>query len=289
MAAGAPAGLQTILEHGCFGGVQGYYRHDSAVIGLPMQFGVFQPPQARLGPVPVLTFLAGLTCTEETFAIKAGAQRVAAELGLMLVTPDTSPRGAGVVGEAAAWDLGVGAGFYLDASAEPWQRHWRMGSYVAQELPALVAAAFPARAGAQGLFGHSMGGHGALTLALRQPGRWRSVSAFAPICAPMQCPWGQKALSAYFGDAAAHGTLWAAHDATALIESGARLPDLLIDQGLDDRFLAEQLHPDRFEAACRAAGQPLTLRRHSGYDHGYFFIASFVEDHLRHHARFLLG
>ena len=289
MATDTLAGLKTISEHGCFGGVQGYYRHDSAVIGLPMRFGVFQPPQVRRGPVPVLSFLAGLTCTEETFAIKAGAQRVAAELGLMLVTPDTSPRGAGVEGEAAAWDLGVGAGFYLDATAEPWQRHWRMGSYVAQELPALIAAAFPARAESQGLFGHSMGGHGALTLALRHPGRWRSVSAFAPICAPTQGPWGRKAFGAYFGDAETQAADWAAHDATASIESGARVPELLIDQGLDDRFLAEQLHPDRFEAACRAAGQPLTLRRHAGYDHGYFFIETFIEDHLRHHARFLLG
>jgi S-formylglutathione hydrolase len=234
----------------------------------------------------VLVWLAGLTCTEETFAIKAGAQRVAAELGLMLVTPDTSPRGTGLQGADAAWDFGTAAGFYLDATQAPWATHWRMESYVTQELPALLAARFHARPGPIGLFGHSMGGHGALTLGLRHPALVASVSAFAPIAAPMHCPWGTKAFTGYLGD---DRKLWAAHDATALIESGARLPPLLIDQGLADKFLTEQLHPQRFEAACAAAGQPLTLRRHAGYDHGYYFIASFVEDHLRHHAAALSG
>jgi S-formylglutathione hydrolase len=277
--------MQTLSVHGCFGGTQGFYKHDSAVIGLPMKFGVYVPPQAQAGPVPVLYYLAGLTCTEETFAIKAGAQRVAAELGLMLVTPDTSPRDTGIEGADASWDFGHGAGFYLDATQPPWSRHFRMESWVTQELRELVAARFPARDDRVGLFGHSMGGHGALTLALRHPGRYQSVSAFAPIAAPTQCPWGDKAFSGYLG---ADRAAWAQHDATALIQAGHRLPPLLIDQGLADKFLAEQLHPHLFEHACAQAGQPLTLRRHEGYDHGYYFIASFVEDHLRHHAATLL-
>jgi S-formylglutathione hydrolase len=280
----------TISQHACFGGVQGFYQHSSSVIGLPMRFGVFLPPQAQQGPVPVLVYLAGLTCNEETFAIKAGAQRVAAELGLMLVTPDTSPRNTGIAGADEAWDFGTGAGFYLDATQAPWAHHWRMESYITGELPALLAQHFAVRSGEHpvimGLFGHSMGGHGALTLALRHPGLYRSVSAFAPIAAPMRCPWGVKAFTGYLGPGRA---AWAAHDATALIESGARCPSLLIDQGEADKFLVEQLLPHRFEAACRDAGQPLTLRRHAGYDHGYYFIASFVEDHLRHHARALLA
>ncbi len=276
--------LTTLSEHACFGGVQGFYQHDSVETGTPMKFGVFVPPQAQQGPVPVLFYLAGLTCTEETFAIKAGAQRVAAELGLMLVTPDTSPRGTGVEGADAAWDFGTGAGFYLDATQAPWHKHWRMGSYVTRELRTLVLQHFEARDDRIGLFGHSMGGHGALTLALRNPGLFQSVSAFAPIAAPMQCPWGIKAFSGYLGDDRA---AWMRHDATALIQAGARVPPLLIDQGLGDKFLPDQLHPDVFEAACAAAGQPLTLRRHAGYDHGYYFISTFVEDHLRHHARTL--
>jgi S-formylglutathione hydrolase len=274
--------LETLSEHASFGGVQGYYRHESDSIGLPMRFGVYRPPQALAGAeVPALVWLAGLTCTEETFAIKAGAQRVAAELGLMLVTPDTSPRDTGVAGADDAWDFGHGAGFYLDATQPPWAPRWRMESYVTRDLPAALAAGFPWRRDRLGVFGHSMGGHGALTLALRHPGVYRSVSAFAPIAAPMQCPWGVKAFTNYLGDDRAG---WAAHDATELIKGGARAPALLVDQGLSDKFLAEQLNIDRFEAACREAGQSLTLRRHAGYDHGYFFIASFVEDHLRFHA-----
>jgi S-formylglutathione hydrolase len=277
--------LELLSEHACFGGVQGFYRHASSTIGLKMRVGVFRPPQALAGArVPALVWLAGLTSTEETFAIKAGAQRVAAELGLMLVTPDTSPRDTGVVGADESWDFGTGAGFYLDATQPPWAAHWRMDSYVTRELPQWLATHFPWRRERLGVFGHSMGGHGALTLALRHPGTYRSVSAFAPVAAPTQCPWGIKAFTNYLGD---DRTAWAAHDATELVKAGARAPALLVDQGLADKFLAEQLHVDLFEAACRAAGQPLTLRRHAGYDHGYFFIASFVEEHLRFHAQAL--
>lgn len=272
--------VTTRSTHACFGGVQGYYEHDSAVIGLPMRFSVYQPPQAADHPVPVLFYLAGLTCTEETFMIKAGAQRLAAELGLMLVTCDTSPRGAGIAGETDSWDFGAGAGFYLDATATPWSTHYRMASYVTEELHNLILEHFPANPARVGIFGHSMGGHGALTLALKHPGLYQSVSAFAPIAAPSQCAWGEKALSGYLGNDPA---AWAQHDATALIAAGHRCPPLLIDQGLSDQFLA-QLHPDRLEQVCQQARQPLTLRRHHGYDHGYYFISTFMADHLTHHA-----
>ena len=278
--------VELLSEHGCFGGVQGFYRHESQEIGLPMRFSVFAPPQARQGPVPVLFFLAGLTCTEETFMIKGGAQRVAAELGVMLVAPDTSPRGANIPGESDAWDFGIGAGFYLDATQEPWSRHYRMGSYVAQELLQLVLAEFPARADRVGIFGHSMGGHGALTLALRHRDVYRSVSAFAPIAAPSQCPWGEKAFDNYLGsDKAA----WLQYDASALMQQlQTPFPQgILIDQGLSDKFLEQQLLPQAFEAACAQAQQPLSLRRHEGYDHGYYFISTFMEDHLRFHHRIL--
>lgn len=280
--------LELLSEHGSFGGVQRFYKHASNEIGLPMRFALYLPPQALAGkPVPLLTFLAGLTCTEETFTMKAGAQRTAAELGLALLMPDTSPRGAGVDGEDHHWDFGVGAGFYLDATQAPWSGHWCMESYLVQELLPAVAGEFGLDDGKQGLFGHSMGGHGALTLALRHPGRFASVSAFAPICAPTQCPWGHKAFTGYLGQ---DESTWRAHDASVLMaqQSGAPYPEgILIDQGLADKFLAEQLHPEAFEAACARVGQPLTLRRHAGYDHGYYFIASFVDDHLRHHARAL--
>ena len=279
------ASWELLSEHACFGGVQRFHRHASAVIGLPMKFGLYLPPQALAGEsVPLLVYLAGLTCTEETFAIKAGAQRLAAQLGLVLLTPDTSPRGAGVPGEADAWDFGVGAGFYLDATQAPWSTHWRMESYLLQDLLPQVWAGAPVRQAATGLFGHSMGGHGALTLALRHPGVFNSLSALAPICAPMQCPWGVKAFSGYLGD---DRSAWAAHDASALMAAQTAAPypqGILVDQGLADKFLAEQLHPNAFEAACAAVGQPLMLRRHAGYDHGYYFIASVIDDHLRHHV-----
>ncbi len=281
-------GLETLSEHRCFGGTVGYYRHRSAVNDCDMRFAVYLPPAASRGPVPVVTWLAGLTCTEETFMIKAGAQRVAAELGLMLVAPDTSPRGEGVPdAEDAAWDLGLGAGFYLDATEPPWSAHYHMYSYLVNELSATIAGAFPADMARQGVFGHSMGGHGALVLGLRHPELYRSVSAFAPIAAPSRCPWGQKAFSAYLGEDRAS---WSAWDATELVRRGrdlARRPQILVDQGLADPFLQSQLFPEAFEAACAESGQALKLRRHAGYDHGYFFIASFMEDHLRHHAGLL--
>jgi S-formylglutathione hydrolase len=277
--------LELLGEHACFGGVQRFYRHASGEIGLPMRFSVYLPPQAEHAKVPALLYLAGLTCTEETFAMKAGAQRLAAELGLALIAPDTSPRGADVPGEADSWDFGVGAGFYLDATQSPWAQHWRMERYLMAELLPLLGQALPIDESRIGITGHSMGGHGALTLALKYPGRFRSLSAFAPICAPSQCPWGQKAFTGYLG---ADTATWAAHDASALMsrQHGAPYPGgILIDQGLDDKFLPTQLHPELFEAACAQAGQPLTLRRHARYDHSYYFVASFIADHLAHHAR----
>jgi S-formylglutathione hydrolase len=275
--------LELISEQGCFDGLQRVYQHQSGATGLPMRFSVFLPPQASLGPVPGLFYLAGLTCTEETFMTKAGAQRTAAELGIMLIAPDTSPRDANVPGESDNWDLGLGAGFYVDATMAPWNRHYRMYSYLL-ELVGLVQRALPLDAARTGIFGHSMGGHGALVLALRNPAIFRSVSAFAPICAPAQCPWGERAFAAYLGgDMAA----WRAHDACALMNAAdCPFPDgILIDQGLDDKFLAGQLNPQAFQMACRSAGQPLTMRRHAGYDHGYYFISTFVEDHIRFHHR----
>ncbi|MES2919133.1 MAG: S-formylglutathione hydrolase [Pseudomonadota bacterium] len=284
----------TLLSaHTCFGGEQRFYQHESTVIGLPMRFGLYLPPQAEQGPVAAVMFLAGLTCTEETFAIKAGAQRLAAELGLALLTPDTSPRGAAVPGEADSWDFGVGAGFYLDATQAPWARHWRMESYLLQELLPLLGESTPVDTTRLGLMGHSMGGHGALTLAFRHPGRFASLSALAPICAPTQCPWGEKAFTGYLGD---DRSAWAAHDACELIRQRheAGLPPLypqgiLVDQGLGDKFLAGQLHPHLLERACSGAAQPLTVRHHEGYDHGYYFISTFIADHLRFHGVSLAG
>jgi S-formylglutathione hydrolase len=246
-----------------------------------MRVSVFTPPQARGGHrVPVVWWLSGLTCTEENFTVKAGAQRVAAELGVLVVAPDTSPRGEGVPDDAA-YDFGQGAGFYVDATVEPWARNFRMKSYIERELPAIVEAELPADMTRQGIMGHSMGGHGALTIALRNPGRFKAVSAFAPISSPMRCPWGEKALGGYLGE---DREAWAKYDACALIDGGARLPDLLVDQGTADGFLETQLKPELLKAACDKAGIPLTLRMQEGYDHSYFFIASFIEDHLRWHA-----
>ncbi|WP_318013493.1 S-formylglutathione hydrolase [Paucibacter sp. Y2R2-4] len=285
-------GLELLSDHGCFGGRQQFYRHASREIGLPMRFALFVPPRPR----GLLVFLAGLTCTEETFTMKAGAQAAASRLGLALLMPDTSPRGTEVAGQAESWDFGLGAGFYLDAVEAPWAQHWRMESYlIAELLPGVqqhLAQAHGLEPQRPGIFGHSMGGHGALTLALRHPSLFRSVSAFAPICAPMQCPWGQKAFGGYLGQSDASHAIWAGHDATALMlarGSAAYAGGILIDQGLADPFLATQLKPEAFEVACQVAGQDLTLRRHAGYDHGYYFIASFVEDHLRHHAGQLLA
>jgi S-formylglutathione hydrolase len=278
---------KTLSEHRCFGGTLRFLEHDSREIGLPMRFSVFLPPQAAQGPVPAVMYLAGLTCNEETFMVKAGAQRLAAELGLALIAPDTSPRGPAaedIEGASASWDFGIGAGFYLDATEAPWSRHWRMESWIVDELLPLVGQHLPIDGERIGIFGHSMGGHGALTLALRHPGRFKSLSALAPICAPTRCPWGEKAFSGYLG---ADRSRWLAHDASALMQAQAKAPypqGILIDQGLADKFLADQLHPQHFEAACAQAGQPLTLRRHAGYDHGYYFIQSFLADHLAHHG-----
>jgi len=275
--------LERISAAKAFGGVQATYRHLSAETKTAMKLALFTPPQAVHGPVPVLWFLSGLTCTEENFTVKAGAQRVAAELGLMLIAPDTSPRGDDVPDDPEkAYDFGLGAGFYVDATVPPFALNYRMYSYLTAELPALITAELPAADMArQGIAGHSMGGHGALTLALKHPDRYRSVSAFAPIVSPINCPWGVKALTGYLGP---DRTTWRAHDTCALIEDGARLADILVDQGEADNFLTSQLKPELLEAACAKAAIPLTLRRQPGYDHSYFFIASFIEDHLRWHA-----
>jgi len=271
---------QIISQAACFGGTQFIYRHDSAATGTQMRFAAFIPPQP--GPRPVLWFLAGLTCTEENFTIKAGAQRVAAELGLALIAPDTSPRGEGVPDDpAGAYDFGLGAGFYVDATEAPWSTHYKMRTYIEDELPAVVAATLNVDMTRQAISGHSMGGHGALTVALRNPARFRSVSAFAPIVSPLQCPWGEKALGGYLG---ADRASWRDYDACALIEDGARLPRLLVEQGSADPWLAAQLKPQLLQAACAAAGIALTLRLQPGYDHSYYFISTFIEDHLRWHA-----
>ena len=275
--------LETVSQSRCFNGTQFVYRHNSKETQTPMRFSVFVPPQAQQGGrVPVLWWLSGLTCTDENFTVKAGAQRVASELGLLVIAPDTSPRGDGVPGDpAGSYDFGFGAGFYVDATVEPWSRNYRMKSYIEKELPALVEAELPADMSKQGIAGHSMGGHGALTIALRNPGRFKAVSALAPISSPMRCPWGEKALGGYLGP---DREAWKMYNSCALIESGARVPDLLVDQGTADGFLQTQLKPELLQAACEAARIPLTLRMQTGYDHSYFFIATFIEDHLRWHA-----
>ena len=279
--------LNTLGEHACFGGTVSFHEHYSSACDAEMRFAVHLPPQAAERPVPVLYYLAGLTSTEETFMTKGGAQRLASEHGLMLVAPDTSPRGLGLPGEDDDWDFGTGAGFYLDAAVEPFSRHYKMDSYVTHELPAVVAEHFPA-AGARGIFGHSMGGHGALTLALKNPDLYASVSVFAPVSAPTRAPWGKKAFLGYLG---ADEETWREHDASEVVRQRpfADGRNILVDQGTEDEFLEEQLYPEVFEEACREAGQPLTLRWHEGYDHGYYFISTFMEDHVRHHAKTLAG
>ncbi|AVA33685.1 S-formylglutathione hydrolase [Cupriavidus metallidurans] len=277
--------LKPVSEHACFGGLQRFYEHASKETGTSMRFSVYLPPQALRGErCPALFYLAGLTCTEETFATKSGAQRVASELGLVLVAPDTSPRGVEIAGDRESWDFGVAAGFYVDATDAPWATNYRMYSYVVRELFSEVMENFPVDQRRVGIFGHSMGGHGALVIALRNPDQFRSVSAFAPIANPVACPWGIKAFTRYLG---VEQSKWTDYDATLLIRRAGRAVfpgGILIDQGLDDKFLEEQLYPETLRAACEIAGQPLRLRKHPGYDHGYYFISSFMEDHLRHHA-----
>ncbi len=278
--------MEAVSEHRSFGGVQGIYRHDSECTGTPMQFSVFVPGDAADSICATLWFLSGLTCTEENFTVKAGVQQFAARHGLIVVAPDTSPRGAGIEGEDDSYDFGSGAGFYVDATESPWSRNYRMYSYITRELQELVVTNFPVDRSRQGITGHSMGGHGALTIGLRNPDLFRSISAFSPICAPTQCPWGKKALGGYLG---ADESLWTEHDATELIKQGFRSGEILIDQGDADGFLHEQLKPELLSAACETAGQPLQLRMQAGYDHSYYFIASFIEDHIRFHRERLGG
>lgn len=279
--------VETRSEHACHGGRMGFYTHRSVQTGTDMRFAVFLPPQALAGAtVPALYYLAGLTCTEETFVIKAGAQRRAAELGLALVACDTSPRGLNIPGDSDSWDFGVAAGFYLDAAQAPWAANYRMGSYVNLELPALVEAHFPVRRDRRGIFGHSMGGHGALVTALRHRERWHSVSAFAPIANPCAVPWGEKAFGNYLGP---DRSRWEDWDASLLMKAAAYPGEILVDQGEADQFLANQLHPEALAEAAKVSGQALRLRRHAGYDHSYWFIQTFIDDHIEHHARQLIG
>lgn len=276
--------LERIERHACFGGWQEVYRHRSATLDCAMKVAVYLPPQAQRERRPVLYWLSGLTCSEQNFIAKAGAQRYAAEHGLILIAPDTSPRGEGVADDPA-YDLGQGAGFYVDATRAPWSAHYRMHAYVTEELPALVEASLPATA-ERAISGHSMGGHGALVAALRHPGRYRSVSAFSPIVAPSQVPWGEKAFTAYLGE---HRAIWASWDAVELVASAREKLPLLIDQGEADEFLPGQLRPELLRAACEQAGHPLALRLRPGYDHSYYFVASFIGEHVAWHARALLG
>ena len=280
--------IETHSEHASFGGTTGFYSHHSEACDGGMRFAVYTPPQAAEGPVPVLYYLAGLTCTEETFMIKGGAQSHAAEHGLMLVASDTSPRDANIPGEDEDWDYGTGAGFYVDATEEPWSQHYKMYSYLTQELPSVVGRHFPAQPDTAGVFGHSMGGHGALVCALKNPDLFRSVSAFAPISAPTRVPWGEKAFTGYLGG---DREAWKAYDAGELVRGHpfADGRNILVDQGLSDQFLEEQLLPEALEEACAESGQPLTLNRREGYDHSYYTISTFMEDHICHHAAALKG
>ena len=273
--------METVSEQRCFGGVQGVYRHQSQHTSTPMQFSAFVPSAAARGKCPVLWFLSGLTCTEENFTVKAGAQKYAESYGMIVVVPDTSPRGAGIEGEDESYDFGTGAGFYLDATQAPWDQNYRMYSYITQELQDLVSDNFPIDCARQGITGHSMGGHGALTIGLKNPHLYRSISAFSPICSPTQCPWGQKALRGYLG---ANGSAWTQYDAVELTRSGYRSGEILVDQGEADNFLQEQLKPELLSSVCAETGQTLQLRMQPGYDHSYYFIASFIEDHIAFHA-----
>lgn len=275
--------MEMISENRAFGGQQQRYRHDSTALGVPMTFSIFLPPQSQAAAVPVMYWLSGLTCTDENFVQKAGAQRLAAELGLAIVCPDTSPRGTDLPGEHDSYDFGSGAGFYVNALREPWSEYYRMYDYVTAELPDLVQRHFPVN-GRCSISGHSMGGHGALVAVLRNPGQYRAISAFAPICNPSACPWGKKAFEGYLGS---DQTQWAQYDASLLIADATERLPILIDQGSADNFLEEQLLPDRLVNACNEAGHPIEMRMQSGYDHSYFFIATFIDDHLRHHARAL--
>lgn len=276
--------LTTRSANRCFDGVQGFYSHESEACNGTMNFAVYTPPQAEQVKLPVVFYLSGLTCTEENFVTKAGAQRVAAELGLLLVAPDTSPRNQGIPGEDDSYDLGTGAGFYLDATQKPWSKAYRMYSYMTEELPQVIAKNFPADMDRQGILGHSMGGHGAITLHLKHPKTYRSVSALAPISAPIQSPWGEKVFSAYLGD---DREAWKEYDSCELVRRRPSEAEILVDQGSSDQFLEENLMPEKLAEACAAAGQELKLRMQPGYDHSYYFVQSFIEDHLRHHARAL--
>ncbi len=273
--------IETVSTARSHGGVQGVYKHASKETGTDMTFAVFVPDQAKDGPLPVVTYLSGLTCTHANVMEKGEYRAAAAEHGVIVVCPDTSPRGEGVPNDDA-YDFGQGAGFYLNATQEPWAKNFRMEAYVTEELPAIIAETFPVNGGPQGLFGHSMGGHGALTLALRHTGQWTSVSAFSPIVAPTQVPWGQKALAGYLG---ADETTWRAHDAVSLLQDGKTVADILVDIGEADPFFERELKPELLEEACKSAGVPLTLRRHAGYDHSYFFISTFMADHIAWHAK----
>ena len=277
--------IETLSETNCFGGAMGFYRHASAANNCDMQFAVYVPPQAADGKVPVVTFLSGLTCTEENFMVKSGAQRYAAELGIMLVSPDTSPRGEGVPDDPDGdYDFGLAAGFYLNATEEPWSKHYHMYDYVMNELQPAVFDNFPGDIERHGLTGHSMGGHGALTIGLKHPEIFKSLSAFAPICTTLHSPWGQKALACYLGSDTASWYEYDACEVARNVNNGASRSKILVDQGAADAYLEEQLQPALFEAACAQSGLPLELRMHAGYDHGYYFISTFIEDHLRHHA-----
>ncbi len=275
--------MERIERHASFGGQQEVWSHTSAALGCQMRVAVYLPPQAPIGPCPVLYWLSGLTCTEQNFVTKAGAQRYAAEHGLILVAPDTSPRGEGVADDAQSHDLGQGAGFYVNATQVPWATHYRMHDYVVDELPGWIEAHFPAN-GARAISGHSMGGHGALVCALKNPGRYRSVSAFSPIVAPSQVPWGQKALGAYLGE---DRLAWAAWDTCELLRTATERLPLLVDQGEADEFLLPQLKTHLLSEACERVGHPLQLRMQPGYDHSYYFVASFIEEHVAHHAHAL--